>query len=178
MTRLVLGAHLAKIKTDRAAVVPYIIRNGKIYFLLAIDRNSGDITDLGGGVQQDEMSLIAALREFREESDEIFGSIYSEVNEQANRIALLGNRMSVLFIPVDEVWFDKAPKDFIRRRRSRLHSTKRSHNEVSRLLWISERQFGRLIQPKNREMWTRLQRFYRQGYTTDLLEALKITYNT
>ena len=76
-----LGAQLAQTKSTRASVLPYVIKNDgnqrKIYFLFGIDRETGDITDLGGGVKRDEFSLEAGLREFREESDEIFGTIYS-----------------------------------------------------------------------------------------------------
>ena len=62
MNNITLGIYLSKIKTNRAAVLPYIIKNNihgesKIYFLVAIDKKSGDITDLGGGVKKNECSL-------------------------------------------------------------------------------------------------------------------------
>ncbi len=86
MFRLILGVHLSRIKTERAAVVPYLIRcdeNGceYLHFLFARDQITGEITDLGGGVKQHEFSLSAGIREMHEESDGIFGTSYSNIND-------------------------------------------------------------------------------------------------
>lgn len=182
MVRITLGAHLARVKTARAAVVPYIVRvdtrgNKKLHFLLARDQDSGDITDLGGGVKQNEYALLAALREFREESDEIFGSLYYNINNLATNVALLGERMSVIFIPLPDIWYDIAPEKFSAKRLSQPRSKKRSHDEVSELLWIDEDEFRRLISPRNRKMWVRVRKFYQKGYDEQLRRALKIVYS-
>jgi hypothetical protein len=183
MTRLTLGAHLARIKTARAAVVPYtILRDDsgreRLHFMFARDQESGEITDLGGGVKQYEFSLSAGLREFREESDEIFGALYDNINDLSLQVALVGERMSVLFIPLSPEWYSIAPEMFQEKRKSPPHSRsrKRSHNEVSELLWIDEVEFKRLISPRNKQMWGMLKRFYQRGYNDDVRKALKVAY--
>nr|QBK86404.1 MAG: NUDIX hydrolase [Marseillevirus LCMAC102] len=180
MIAITFGIQLAKVQTARAAVVPYTIdvHNGTniLYFLFARDRVSGDITDLGGGVKKNEYSLIAALREFREESDEIFGTLYERVNDLTTNIALLGDNMSVLFIPVKWEWYKKAPDLFKEKKKSPHFQFKRSHNEVSELLWFNENEFQQLISPKNKQMWTRIRKFYQCGFDTNLKAALKMVY--
>ena len=182
MTRLILVAHLAQIKTTRAAVVPYVIHPDKsghdrLYFLFARDQNSGEITDLGGGVKQYEFSLSAGLREFREESDEIFGTLYDKINDRSLSMALVSNKMSVLFIPLSSEWYDIVPEMFQKKKKLLYPKTrKRSHSEVSELLWIDEVEFKKLISPHNHQMWRVVRNFYQRGYTKDVIQALKIAY--
>jgi len=175
---ITLGAHLARIRTDRASVVPYIVERtedgDRLYFLFARDKISGEITDLGGGVKKNEFSLMAALREFREESDEIFGNIYDEINDSATLIAVIdSNKMAVLFLPLQKEWYTKAPKMFANRP---MENIKRTHNEVSELLWYSEDELKKLLSSRN-TMWTRLRRFYRRSYTNTLKQMLKLKYS-
>ncbi len=181
MVAITLGTQLSKVQTARAAVVPYAVdvHDGIdiLYFLFARDRVSGDITDLGGGVKKNEYSLIAALREFREESDEIFGTLYERVNDLTTNIALLGENMSVLFIPVKWEWYQKAPYLFNEKRKSHRFQPKRSHNEVSELLWFDENEFQQLISPRNKQMWTRIRKFYQYGFDENLKTALKMVYS-
>ena len=110
MTIITLGSYLAKVQTSRAAVIPYIVKEGMLFLLLGQDSESGDITDLGGGVKQYESTLEAAFREFEEESDEILGSL--RPNDFSCSVALLDNKMGVLFIPLSERWYIDAPKIF------------------------------------------------------------------
>lgn len=177
MENITLGVYLTKIKTNRASVLPYTIRreikNGKIqtkiYFLLAVDSKSKDFTDLGGGVKKTEYSLIAALREFKEESNEIFGEVYDQINNMSTNIAIISNQMSVLCIPLDEVWFDIAVKKF-----NDTHTNKKTHNEVSELIWIDQNSFFEIL--KGKKMWLRIRQFYRSNYTPELLEALEFIW--
>lgn len=180
--KLTLGAHLAKVKTVRAAVIPYIVRkdeNGHdiIHFLLARDQDSGDITDFGGGVKQNEVSLTASMREFREESDEIFGTLYDRINNSATNVALFDRSMSVLFIPLSSEWYDIAQQKFNQRRMILSCDKKKSHNEVSELLWFDEEEFRQLISPGNTKMWSRVRRFYHRNYGNHLQDALKLVYS-
>jgi len=190
-----LGARLAQIKSTRASVLPYVIRNNngrrKIHFLLGIDRETGEITDLGGGVKRGEFSLEAGLREFREESDEIFGTIYDHPNDYMRNIALSSNDMCVLFIPLAVEWYDEAAPLFEKRKAvpnpsvDGIHK-KKSHCEVERLIWIDEDSFLDMIRSRtgcchipgasNRQIWSRLQKFYRRKIDRELKEALKIRY--
>lgn len=170
---LTLGAYLGKVKTNRAAVLPYTLKevNGekKLYFLVAIDSKSGDITDLGGGVKKYECSLTAAMREFREETNEIFGDIYHQINIMSTNIAIIHNKMSVLFIPFDEKWVETTSQIFKNKK-----SYKKSYNEVSELLWVSEDKFKELLSDK--KMWDRVRNFYRAVYNKNISEVLILRY--
>jgi hypothetical protein len=180
-SRITLGSYLAKVKTHRAAVIPYIViidkeGNKVLHFLLARDHDSGDITDFGGGVKQNEVSLTASLREFREESDEIFGTLYDKVNSLAVTIAILDKTMSVLFIPLPIEWYSLALNKFNNRIRSSHNLRKKSHNEVSEIIWFNEEEFRILISPENPAMWSRIRKFYNRNYGTHLSKALKLVY--
>lgn len=184
MTKFILGSHLAKKDPSikRAAVIPYVVlkdQNGipQLHFLLARDTDTGDITDFGGGVKQNEDALSAALREFKEESDEIFGNTYDCLNSVARHLAISGNSMSVLFIPIPVEWYNMATVVFNNRRKSIVDSKKRSHNEVSELIWYNERDFKELISPGNKEMWGRVRRFYHKNFNDDIANALKLVYS-
>ena len=179
--KLTLGAYLARVKTVRAAVIPYIVKKDKtgkdiIHFLLARDQDSGDITDFGGGVKQNETSLTASMREFREESDEIFGTLYDRINSSATNVALFDRSMSVLFVPLSNDWYELAQQKFNQRRMILSCDKKKSHNEVSELLWFDEKEFRQLISPDNTKMWSRVRRFYYRNYGNNLQDALKIIY--
>ncbi|MGV9199674.1 MAG: NUDIX domain-containing protein [Promethearchaeia archaeon] len=168
---LTLGICLTQIKTKRASVIPYVIKDGKIYFLLAVDKPSGDITDLGGGVKKGEFALMAALREFKEETDEIFGKLYDDVNNRLTDIAIVDKKMSVLFLPLPLEWFSKASPVFAKNIDNR---KKKSHDEVSSLVWVSEDDFVTIIKKR---MWRRIKHFYSKNYSEKLLAALRLRYS-
>jgi hypothetical protein len=180
-SRITLGSYLAKVKTDRAAVIPYIViidneGNRNLHFLLARDNDSGDITDFGGGVKQNEVSLTASLREFREESDEIFGNLYDKVNDLSVAIAILDKTMSVLFIPLPIEWYSTALDKFNNRVHLPHRLRKKSHNEVSEIIWFNEEEFIHLISPDNPAMWSRIRKFYSRNYGDQLSKALKNSF--
>ena len=172
MVQLTLASRLSHIKTDRAAVIPYIVMNDSIYFLLGIDDSSGDITDFGGGVKQYEYALSAAIREFKEESDEIFGTLYNDINRFSTNIALLDRRMSVIFVPIDIKWYNTARQIFKEKNMNSIN------NEVSDIIWVNEDQFRQMAFSRDSKLWIKLQRFYQEGFKTDKLSrALRITYS-
>ena len=180
--KITLGAYLAKVKTVRAAVIPYIViiddqGNKILHYLLARDQSSGDITDFGGGVKQNEVALTASMREFKEESDEIFGNLYDKINDSATNVALLDRNMSVLFIPLPGEWYNIAPEKFNQRKLKSMNERKKSHNEVSEVLWFNENEFRQLISMNNPRMWSRVRRFYNRNYGEQLSNALKIVYS-
>lgn len=170
------GYHLSKTKTLRSSVVPYVIieedKDKKIYFLFAIDKESSDVTDLGGGVKQDEYSLTAAIREFREESDEIFGDLYEDIDKFASCPSIIKDNMCTLFLPVEKKWYDTATSLF----KNREICQKRSHDEISELVWFSQEELEEMIFSQNEKMWTRIKKFYSQIYSKNLKEILEIMY--
>ena len=59
---------LGSIKTLRSGVIPYTIWNDELHFLFARHAATGELGDFGGGTKKYETALVAALREFKEES--------------------------------------------------------------------------------------------------------------
>ncbi len=171
---ITLGLELSKKRTLRASVIPYIVLGETIYFLLAQDKKSKQITDFGGGVKKYESSMSGALREFREESREIFeGTIYTCHNNKVLDIALIKDNMSVLFVPIDEKWYGNATSVFN-------SSNKKDgvFGEVSKIFWVSSDQFVNIFENTDvkNKMWIRLQRFYRSTYDCNVPDLLKNRY--
>ena len=174
MSFLTLGSYLAQTQTLRAAVIPYILLDNELYFLLGQDSQSGDLTDFGGGVKKYESTLAAALREFDEESDEIFGPLCKNSNNFSKAIALLDSSMGVLFIPLPREWYKKAPISFQDKKGDL--SKKKTHREIDKLIWVAEGEFENILKQDSDRMWKKIQKFYRKGYNSIIREALILIY--
>lgn len=79
---------------SRCGIIPYTIVNdgtkNVLHFLLGRDTRSGDLGDFGGGVKDREMALHTAMREFKEETSELFGEdMYKDINRLATKITLV-----------------------------------------------------------------------------------------
>jgi len=166
--KVVIGNDLAKIKTERAACLPYIVKNGMLFFLFAIDKNSGDITDMGGGVKKDEFALSAGIRELKEESGDVFGSLNSRMNEMSSFVGALGQngKMSTLFIPMHDEWYAKI--DYI----------EKPSSEIEKMIWINEFELKGLLAVSDKRMWIRVKKFYRPIMTDNFKNLLKKVYVT
>lgn len=174
--KLTLGSKLSdEFSHRRAAVVPYFVYTKspktppKIYFLLGVDAKYNEITDFGGGVKQSysESSMTAATREFREETESVFGELYDKIPNMNLTVALQNNHQSTLFVPVSGEWYLKAPL---------LFENSPTKKEISKLVWFSEDEFKELVSNNSSGMWTKIKRFYRDGYTQNLTNSLKLIY--
>ena len=71
---------LENVKPQRAGVILYTYHQNNIYFGVGVDTKSKDLTDFGGGIQyklnKDGNVIRGALREFAEETLEIFKPLY------------------------------------------------------------------------------------------------------
>jgi hypothetical protein len=212
---------------------------------MGIHTESGDITDIGGGVKKDETDIIAGSREFSEETRGIFDTlitqerlssclsitvpnkpknsnsnnwrkkdlapskiipsrskvgdnlvIYKE-NQNVNKLASQSVKtggMTVIFLPLSNNWFDKAPKLF-QEASTKIDPSDKSQNELSELLWVNESDFINFITKnkfihlnsipkcplfgvkKSYKMWTKLINFYSGIYTQDLKTILVERWN-
>lgn len=69
----VLNMPLGEITSKRGGILPVLSINGNKYFCFGVDRRSGDLTDFGGSKEKSDKNIIScSLREFKEESGEIF----------------------------------------------------------------------------------------------------------
>lgn len=181
---------LSSIRTDRAGVIPYTIVDGKVYLLLARHKFSGDLGDFGGGVKKEETTLKGAIREYFEESNYIF------VNEKADldhSIAIVDDKMAVLFLYIDQKWLHSAEKVFARQKKkeSIYPSYQPGTDEISEIMWVTEEEFINLIkqppsQPRshsypktvkhtsNPRLWKVVINFFKKINVEKLLSNIKL----
>jgi hypothetical protein len=87
-------------RQQRAGVIPYYKINDEIIFILGQDRQSGDLTDFGGWKKiSDNDSIETSLREFKEESLNVFGEITTD--QVGDQIVAYSNSMLILFIYIE-----------------------------------------------------------------------------
>ncbi len=140
------GEKLARESLKRCGIIPYLIHNDIIYFLLARHQETGELGDFGGGIRKNEFALDGALRELGEESKYIFGTILAD--ELGTKVALReDDKMGVIFMPLTKEWFQKATKEFERRRieESASATKRKASDEISELVWVSETELKRMI---------------------------------
>jgi len=173
---------LSSIRTDHAGVIPYTIVNGKVYLLLARHKFSGDLGDFGGGVKKEETTLKGAIREYFEESNYIF------VNEKADldhSVAIVDDKMAILFLYIDQKWFYNAEKTFERQKKrdSMYPSCQPGTDEISEILWVTEEQFVNFIKyPKSMRyqygnyprLWKVVINFFKKINIEKLLSNIKL----
>jgi hypothetical protein len=161
---LTYGIHLASAETRRSGIIPYTFDGSSVHFLLARDSATRELGDFGGGVKKHEFSLNGGFREFTEESNGIFSNYYSSPNELLDKLAVLdGEKMAVIFIPIDSKWLEKgkAQKTF---EDSKKTSKRRISDEISEFIWISEKEFIDLILSPSKfrtiKLWKMVRSFF------------------
>lgn len=174
---LTYAAYLARHKTSRGGVIPYTMKDGKIYFLLARHGESRDLGDFGGGIKKHEFSLNGSIREYIEETHGMFSV---STNDLLDKLALVdGVNMSIVFVPVDQSWYQKAPSEF---QKSKLCSAKKGSNEISEVVWIDENAFIRLVYGNEKygrfgqreKLWTRIKKFFQKTDVRQMTHELKM----
>jgi hypothetical protein len=127
----------SRLHPNRSGVIVYTVHNDNIYFCLGIDSSSGDLTDLGGGINRNDRNPVqGGLREFMEESLLSFGVITEDDIQEQN--VAYSSDMMVIFIHV-EVDVESLLYTFSRR-----YQTSRNP-EISGILWVSLAEFKSLI---------------------------------
>lgn len=124
-------------RIERGGVIVYTYVNGQILFGLGVDTKSGDITDFGGGVSKFDGTIInGALREFKEESLGIFGSI--QPSELRKFITIYNKKIFSIFIK-----FNVQPIKINQIFQERVKMI--PNPEVKDIMWFSEDNFIKLI---------------------------------
>ena len=169
---LLLGIKLSQLKTKRSGVIVYTIFNDKIHLLLAQDSNFNEFGDFGGGVRKTECSLSGGLREFRQESREIFEkNIYCANNCTVN-IALANGDMAILFVKVDPKWYELAPTLFEEKKNQK---SPKCYNEISQVKWVTQEEFIHLLYSNNVDiiLWSKIKNFFKQNLRPGFWTLLK-----
>lgn len=177
--RMIILAHnLNKIKTKRSGVIPYAVIHKKLYFLLGIDRNTGDADAFAGGVKEGETALIGAIREFKEETLELFSKDYYDINKFTNSIAIMDDQKdtSLIFLCVNKKWVKQAEHKF-----KQFNFNRKS--EMCNVVWLDEQEFSDAIfNRQNNLMWKKTQKFFMRTVNwtkkKELLQMLRsVRYN-
>lgn len=99
-----------QIKRSGVIVYSYDSIAKEYFFYMGVHAASGDITDFGGGVRQNESVIVGGLRELEEESYGVFGPNIKPENIGDFYIAT-SNMVAIMFIRVD-VDYSQISADF------------------------------------------------------------------
>lgn len=155
------------VKPQRAGVIIYTIINGSTYFGLGLDSKTHDLTDFGGGViyKTDENVIKGALREFEEETLEIFDPITPTDIKECPVIYDDNNLIVFIHMNVDPdttcFAFNEKYKQVMNACPPTISSgrrRKRYEPEVCGITWLSWEDFQKCIKEKG-IMFSRVQRF-------------------
>jgi len=134
----------------RSGIIPYLMVNKDLYFLLAQDKKTGDFSDFGGHQMFGETILDTAIREFREESNDIFPSIDSKIKDTSTLI--YDDHMVLIFLPVPYVWslesdlFSLTP-----------------NTEVSHIRWVKKEVLDQMLnRTSTLRLWDKIREFIQQ----------------
>lgn len=153
-----------ELRIVRAGVIPYVIINNHIFLCLGVDKKSKDLTDFAGGIRDaDGTALAGAIREFREESKDVFGEENYREENYIDSLCLIKRipfkdrndsyHMMIVFHEVDESYLSSAMDDF-----SRTDIT--CKDEVSAIAWFSENMFKQLVYtPESTRMYNKVKKF-------------------
>lgn len=148
----------------RGGVVVYTIINNHVFICLGVDKKHKELTDFGGGVKATDGSpLMGAIREFREESKDVFGEENYKPEAFLDSPCLIKrdpfkNRndtyhMMIIFQEVDPSYLSNAMSTFA-------DQDVTSKDEVSAIVWCSEVMFRNMIYTQeNTRMYSRVRKF-------------------
>lgn len=112
----------------RAGIVVITRYKKQSWFGFGIDRKSGDFSDFGGAKIKKDIDIFeTALREFHEESLEVFGTLKREDIE--NCWAVYDKKNLIIFVPLMT-----SPKKVIKNFKTKVNSD----DEMSGIVWVRQ----------------------------------------
>jgi len=183
------------VRVQRCGVIPYAYVKGQRLFCMGVDAESGDITDFAGRTdpRRDKTPVSTALREFREETLNIFTPINVGDIGESLVIYDADNLVVLMHCELDPDQVDRAYS--IAHHRAMIHREEKMHNarergnfsachwrrcsrlpEISELVWLNADDLSRLINetPATRgdnspRMFSRLRNFLRRCVSQDIV---------
>lgn len=156
---------------SRAGIIPYCIWKNQIYILMGIDKDSGDLSDFGGGVKLKENFTSAAIREFNEETCGIFRNNITK--EHLFKSPVVINKITkdyeyspnhaIYFVEISNQYLDCAENLF--ERRSRKFKYDNDCNEMTGLKWLTQDEFRDNIYGKSQLIWSRIKKHILENTT-------------
>lgn len=193
---LIKGKDLLSVQSCyRAGVIPFTKLDNKVYFLLAVDFKTGDLSDFGGGCKKNETLISAAVRELNEESYGIFTNVSEQVLYNSFAIVNHKRNIAVFFMYIDSEWITKAKDEYL------IAILKNSDKfETKDIKWIPEEEFKNLIysacvrfnnncttkfyvstkSSQSEEkliVWDRLKKFLNRNISFELLKSKLLEFN-
>lgn len=166
----VKNLNLDCVRPERAGVILYTVVDGATFFGLGLDSRTHDLTDFGGGVsyKHDQNVIRGALREFEEETLQIFEKIIPEDIKRCPIIYDDHNLIIFIHLEVnpDDVCskFNQQYSDIInnnnisRKDDHKVSCKKIRDPEVCGITWLNWEDFQRIIKRRG-IMFSRVQRF-------------------
>ena len=179
---LYFGKSIVDISTPcRAGLIPFTIRidectgNPTLYYLVAIDRKTREYADFGGGCKRGETFVDGALREFNEESCEIFNNVITKEDLLKSVVITdITRSNAIFFVQIKEWWLYNAERKFKENQEHDFFNRKK-YNENIGIKWLSEDNFNKVSFNKtSTNMWRKLQHFLIKNCS---MKELKIYLN-
>jgi hypothetical protein len=119
---------------QRAGVIVYTVHKEKLYFGLGVDLIHNNITDFGGQVKyfNDKNAVIGGLREFREETHNVFGEFHPNQVQECK--VAIRTSMIIIFVPLN-IYPEKVSKHFL------ATADDSSDREIKEIIWLTKREF-------------------------------------
>lgn len=108
---------LENYRSKRAGILPFTVKDQDFHFLMGIDHLTKEWSDFGGGVKLRENTLEGAIREFKEESNNIFPKkIYSKEYIAKNSLVIFSSELTIVVLYIESKWFGKAESKFFHKK--------------------------------------------------------------
>lgn len=147
---LVKFDEMTRLKCARAGFIPYIKRNGTIYFLLGIDAKSKEIADAGGGIKLNETIISCGIRELIEETKELIQP--TDLKQIKYGIYDKMNSNCIIFCEIKSVnLYHTIIKDF-----TSSEKCGEEYEEMSSLIWLSTDEMIKHVYSDSSRLWKRL----------------------
>lgn len=145
--------NLDYVRPQRAGIIIYTVVNGAIYFGLGLDSRSHDLTDFGGGInyRTDENVISGAIREFNEETLDIFENITIENIKSCPVIYDNKNLIVFVHLNIDPELVSSSFQE-------KYKQVKYSQPEVCAITWLNWEEFKYSISVEG-IFYTRVQKF-------------------
>jgi hypothetical protein len=141
----------------RAGVIPYTVFQGRLFFLLGVDRKTNEYTDFGGGCKNNETLLDGAWREFQEETCGVFSMFDKSCLTTSIAVCNETKDSAIFFVEVPYVLLDIAPPLFMNIQKENILNKKCLEN-VS-IQWIDDEDFRDMAFKNSKLMWVRINKF-------------------
>jgi hypothetical protein len=159
---LVKGSDLnntRQIKNKRAGVIVYTFFEGRLYFLLGVDRRTREYTDFGGGCKNNETLTQGAWREFQEESCGVFSILDRDCLNSSIAVTSEERDVAIFFIEAPTALLDIAPPLFNHVQNGNVLKARKCMENIA-IEWVEDEDFAKMAFDRGcHMMWSRIQKF-------------------